>query len=164
MTRKIAMFGTTAIAAVMLVAAPSIAAPTSPSAPPTYTTPQTPTNQMPENNAMSPASPMSSQSSMSGKSAVALSSVQDPKTALAQASVQDSSGTQVGQVQSVETSASGKALKVDITLHTTTGAGKTVAIPASKLRFDQDAHVLKARLTQSEIEALKPSSGTPNPM
>jgi hypothetical protein len=51
----------------------------------------------------------------------------------------------------------------DVTLSTSSGNGKTVAIPASKLRFDQGANFLKARLTQSEIEQLQ-SSSTPNPM
>ncbi|HEX3808874.1 MAG TPA: hypothetical protein VHW02_04155 [Rhizomicrobium sp.] len=167
MTRKIAMLSGAAVAAMMLAATPSFAQQHPGQEPSTTTTAQPAMNDQMQNQNSTAApttqnSMSSSQSSMSG-STIALSKVQDPKNTLAQATVQDSTGTQVGQVQSVETSSSGTPLKVDITLQTTAGANKTVAIPASKLRYDESARVIRARLSQSEIEAMQPSSGA-NPM
>ena len=174
MTIRHTMLGATAVAALMLAAAPGFAqTQTSPSSPPPYDTSHgaqsTPgdTGQMQQSPAGTPSSSSSSMgspsSSTSTAAAVPLSQVQNPSTALASAQVQDSSGTTVGQVQNVQTTSSGSVSKINVTLSAGTNAGKTVIIPARDLRFDQSGNILKARLTQSEIEKLQSSSPT-NPM
>jgi hypothetical protein len=99
-----------------------------------------------------PASP-SSRASLSN--AVALSAVNNPKTTLASAVVQDASGRQVGQVQAVKTNSSGQPVSVDVGLTSTAGTSKTVAIRASKLRYSPSNNLLMTTdLTASQIEAM----------
>jgi len=181
MTLKSTILGAAAAAALMLAAAPGFAQTSSspsPSSPPPYSS-SSPSSQgapsgtdtMQQNQQYPSGTPSgtsgtagsASSSATNTASTVPLSQVQNPSTALASAQVQDSAGQNVGQVQKVETGASGKVSKVDVTLSTSTASGKTVAIPAHDLRFDQSGNILKARLTQSEIEKLQSSSST-NPM
>ena len=86
-----------------------------------------------------------------------LSQVSDPSTTLASATVQDSSGQSVGQVQSVKTTTAGKASSVAVTL---TSSNKTVSIRASRLRYDPSSKTLKASLTSSQISSL-PATQSP---
>jgi hypothetical protein len=103
----------------------------------------------------------SPQSSMSNPASTQpASDVASPKTTLASATVQDSSGQSVGQVQSVKTTASGKTSSVAVSLTSASGAAKVVSIRASKLRFDPSGNTLKASLTSSEINAL-PATESP---
>ncbi|HKD22909.1 MAG TPA: hypothetical protein VKB71_12920 [Rhizomicrobium sp.] len=92
-----------------------------------------------------------------------LSRVSDPSTTLASATVSDSSGQSVGQVQSVKTSASGKATSVAVSLSAagaTAGAPKVVSIKADDLTYDPSSNSLKASLTTQEINQL-PSIQSP---
>ncbi len=171
MTITHTMIGATAVAALMLAAAPGFAqTQTSPSSPPPYdtahgaqSTPASP-GQMQQGNMPSGTTGSSMSSSATGTATmVPLSQVQNPATTLASAQVQDSSGQTVGQVQNVQTTSSGTVSKINVTLSSGSHAGKTVIIPARDLRFDQGGNILKARLTQSEIEKLQGSSST-NPM
>jgi len=92
---------------------------------------------------------------------MALNKVQDPKTALASAKVEDSSGQTVGTVSKVDTSKTGKAESIEIALNTPTATGKTAKIKASQLQYDSMNNTLKAKLSQSQIEANASSPGTP---
>jgi hypothetical protein len=83
-----------------------------------------------------------------------ISEVKDPATTLASANVQDSSGQTVGQVRSISTTPDGKAGTVNVSLTTSNGIAKLVAIGVSSLRYDSDSKTLKASLTQSEINSL----------
>src|SRR5690349_13931310 len=67
-----------------------------------------------------------------------LSRLDEPERELGAASVRDSSGRTVGQVQAVETSAKGKAQSVRIALNTAKGVamGRRVSVPAQDLRYD----------------------------
>jgi len=86
---------------------------------------------------------------------VMLRTVKDPKQALANDSVDDSSGTAIGHVQSVETYKSGHARAIMVSL---SDGNKTVAIPQRDLRFDKSTNTLDAKLTKSQIEALSSHS------
>jgi hypothetical protein len=91
-----------------------------------------------------------------------LSRVSDPSTTLASATVSDSSGQSVGQVQSVKTSG-GKATSVAVSLSAagaTAGAPKVVSIKADDLTYDPSSNSLKASLTTQEINQL-PSIQSP---
>jgi hypothetical protein len=98
--------------------------------------------------------PMSSPTMQQGTSTQAATDVSSPKTTLASATVQDSSGQSVGQVQSVKTTSGGKTSSVAVSLSSGTSSGKIVSIRASKLRYDPSGNVLKASLSSSEISAL----------
>ena len=103
----------------------------------------------------SSTSTTSSSATMSASAGESVTKVKDAKTTLASASVQDSSGQQVGQVAVVHTSKRGTPTTLDVTLQSNGGGqAKTVAIKASKLKFDQSSNTLKADLTSSEIQAL----------
>jgi hypothetical protein len=86
---------------------------------------------------------------------VMLRAVTNPKETLANASVDDSAGSTIGHVQSVETYKSGHARAVLVSL---TSDSKTVAIPQRDLRFDKSTDTLDAKLTKSQIEALSSHS------
>lgn len=83
-----------------------------------------------------------------------VASVTDAKTQLAAATVQDQSGQQVGQVQDVHTSSSGKATRVDVALNTPSGVGKVVSLKASQLGYDPSKNIVVAQLSRSDIESM----------
>ena len=89
-----------------------------------------------------------------------LTQVSNPKTTLASATVQDSAGQSVGQVQSVKTTSSGKASSVKVSLTTSKGAGKTVSIKASDLSYDPSSNMLKSTLTSTQIDSM-PATQSP---
>lgn len=94
-------------------------------------------------------------STISASAGQPLSKVKDAKTTLASASVQDSTGQQIGQVTTVHTTKKGTPTTVDVTLQSAgSGQAKTVAIKASKLHYDQSSNTLKADLTSSEVQQL----------
>jgi len=80
-----------------------------------------------------------------------LGRVKDPKQTLSKASVDDASGTEVGQVQSVTTFRSGRARSIMVSL---SGQNKTVAIPARDLRYVKSTNTLDAKLTETQIDGL----------
>jgi hypothetical protein len=97
---------------------------------------------------------------MSANAGEPLTKVKDAKTTLASASVQDSSGQQIGQVATVHTTKRGTPTKIDVTLQTSSGQSKTVAIEASKFHYDQSSNTLKTDLTASEVQSMPSASGT----
>jgi hypothetical protein len=101
-----------------------------------------------------PSSMMDSATRLNNTGAKPLSRVKDPSTTLASASVSDSSGQSVGQVQSVKTSASGTATSVAVSLNPSGGAPKVVSINADDLTYDASSNKLKASLTTQEITQL----------
>ena len=88
-----------------------------------------------------------------------LSKLGDPQRELAAASVRDSSGQRVGQVQAVQTNTKGSARSVQIALNTATGAGKLVTVPARDLFYDSASNALVADLSQSQIEGMPSKAG-----
>jgi hypothetical protein len=78
--------------------------------------------------------------------------VSDPQMTLAAAKVQDASGKSIGTVTGVQTSKSGAAKSVKVSL--SGKKAKTVAIEANELRYMPTTHLLKAGLTQAQIRAL----------
>jgi hypothetical protein len=90
-----------------------------------------------------------------------LNSVQNAKTTLASAQVQDSNGQQVGQVSTVHTSTSGKPTKIDITLSSNNGnPAKTVAVNASQLRYDPNSNTLITNLTATDLQSMPAASSS----
>ena len=85
------------------------------------------------------------------KTGVSVNTLDNAPQKLANATVEDSSGAAVGKVARVQTSASGTVRKVDVSL---TDSSKTVAIPATYLRFNTDKNTLNANLSRSEIDNL----------
>jgi hypothetical protein len=101
-----------------------------------------------------------SSSTMNANAGEPLSHVKDAKTTLASATVQDSTGQPVGQVADVHTSKHGTPTTIDVSLQSNaSGQAKTVAIKASKLRYDQSSNTLKADLTATDIQSLPTASG-----
>ncbi len=97
---------------------------------------------------------------MSASSGEPLSQVKDAKTTLASASVKDSSGQPIGQVASIHTTKHGTPTTIDVTLQSTGGGqAKTVAIKASKLKYDQSSNTLQTDLTSSEVQSLPSATG-----
>lgn len=102
-----------------------------------------------------PQSSSQNATTMSASAGEPLSKVKDAKTTLASATVQDSSGQQIGQVANVHTTKHGTATTIDVTLQSSGGTQpKTVAIKASKLRYDESSKTLKSDLTSSELQSL----------
>ena len=91
-----------------------------------------------------------------------LSKLSDPQQELAAASVRDSSGQRVGQVEAVQTNTKGNARSVEIALNTATGAGKLVTAPARDLFYDSASNAVVADLSQSQIEGM-PAKAGPTP-
>lgn len=85
-----------------------------------------------------------------------LSRINEPERELGAASVRDSSGETVGQVQAVQTSTKGKASSVRIALNTAKGVatGKRVTVAAQDLRYDSASNAVVADLSQSQIEGM----------
>ena len=79
-------------------------------------------------------------------------SIANPPQALANASVESSTGQAVGAVQKVITDASGKAKMVIVSL--LGKASKMVAIAANQLSFDQSRNVVVAQMSSDQINAL----------
>lgn len=97
---------------------------------------------------------ISTSSKMAAKSGVALSSVSNAKQKLASASVKDSSGQTLGQVQKVKTSAAGTPTEIEVSL-TSAPTPKTVQIPASELRYDQSSNMLMTvGLSATEVDSM----------
>jgi len=88
-----------------------------------------------------------------------LSKLGDPQQELAAASVRDSSGQRVGQVEAVQTNAKGSARSVEIALNAATGAGKLVTVPARDLFYDSASNAVVADLSQSQIEGMPAKAG-----
>jgi len=112
------------------------------------------------------ATPQSSSMNNASTKAASLSTVQDPKTALASAKVEDSAGQPVGTVAQVNTNKAGKASSIEIALNTPTATGKTAKLKASQLKYDSADNTLKAKLSQSQIEAnasSSPATSSPQP-
>ncbi|MGN6514328.1 MAG: hypothetical protein ACTHLR_00625 [Rhizomicrobium sp.] len=97
----------------------------------------------------------STSSQMSTKSSgVALSSISNAKQKLASASVKDSSGQTLGQVQKVKTTASGAPTAIEVNL-TSAPSPKIVQIPASQLRYDQSSNMLMTvGLSATEVDSM----------
>lgn len=96
-----------------------------------------------------------------GVSTESLSNVQNAKTTLASAQVQDANGQQIGQVKDVHTGNSGKPTKVDITLMPSNGGnGKTVSVKATDLRYDQQNNTLVTNLTTTDLQAMPAASSS----
>ena len=106
------------------------------------------------------SSPQNSSATMSASTGQPLTQVKDAKTTLASASVQDSSGQAIGQVATVHTTKRGTPTTIDVTLQSSSGQSKTVAIKASRLQYDQSSNTLKTDLTASEVQAMPSASGT----
>jgi hypothetical protein len=96
-------------------------------------------------------SPMQNTTKSEHTKGVSLSSLPNAKQQISNASVEDSSGATIGTVSDVKTTSSGHVRKVQVNL---TSSNKTVAIPASDLRFDRNSNTLDARLTRTQIEKL----------
>jgi len=109
-------------------------------------------------------SPMSTSASRI-KSGEPLSQVQNAKQTLSSATLQDSSGQQVGTVSNVATNASGKPTAVDVSITTSVGQPKTVTIKATQLKYDASSNTLMTPMTADEISQLPaasaPSTGSP---
>ena len=80
-----------------------------------------------------------------------LSQLSDAKSKISAAFVDDSSGTDVGLVKAVQTSADGKIDSVTVTLDSN---NKTAKIPAKDLRFDSATNTLNATLSESRIDKM----------
>lgn len=91
-----------------------------------------------------------------------LSRVRNPSTTLASATVSDANGNSVGQVQSVQTSESGRAKSVAVSLSSATpgSPGKVVSLEANQLTYDPINNNLKTSLTMDQINQL-PAIQTP---
>lgn len=141
MKRKhIAVTGAAAFAAVSLLSASALA--------------QTSMSTMPSRIPNTTASHSTSQMSSKSPSGVALSSVSNPKTTLASASVKDPSGQTLGQVQEVKTSASGTPTAIEVNL-TSAPTAKTVQLKASQLRYDRSSNMLMTvGLTATEVDSM----------
>jgi hypothetical protein len=134
-----------AVTAALLLGAPAYAQGYGSSMQNHNATPQaTPTQQMPTTTGT-----MGSQTTATQP----VTEVSDPASKLASASVRDSTGQSVGQVQSVQT-ANGRARSVKVSLTTTAGGSKVVSIRASKLRYDPNGNSLVTTLTSSQINSL----------
>lgn len=120
-----------------------------------YSTPQNAPQQM--NSQQMNSSPSSA--TMSASAGEPVTKVKNAKTKLASASVQDATGQPIGQVASVHTTKKGTPTTIDISLQSTGGLAKTVAIKASKLRFDQSSNTLKTNLTSQEVQSLPAATG-----
>jgi hypothetical protein len=93
-------------------------------------------------------------SNMQASSGVALSAVSNAKQTLASASVKDSSGQTLGQVQKVKTSASGTPTAIDVSL-TSAPTPKVVQLKASQLRYDRSNNMLMTvGLSASEVQSM----------
>lgn len=102
-------------------------------------------------NAAPSAAPTGSvtQSTAPGKPVDALA---NPPQALANASVETSSGQAIGAVQRVITDASGKAKTVIVAL--LGNVNKLVAIAANELSFDESRNVVVAQMSADQINSL----------
>lgn len=111
---------------------------------------------------MQSMSPTTSQTmyNTSSRATQPISRLKDPASTLSSARVEDSTGQVVGQVNSVSTAADGKASAVNVSLTTSTGAAKVVAIGVNSLLYDSDSKTLKSTLTQSQINSL-PATQSP---
>jgi hypothetical protein len=139
------------------------AMPNSTAAPADQTSPAAPgaSGQTMPGSAQSTTSPASNAPATMSASAESLSHVKDAKTTLASASVQDSSGQQVGQVSTVHTSKHGTATKVDITLSSAGGSqAKTISVSASKLRYDPNSNTLITDLSSTDLQAMPAASSS----
>ncbi|MGQ0742182.1 MAG: hypothetical protein ACT4OG_07810 [Alphaproteobacteria bacterium] len=116
-------------------------------------------SRIPEANQSTPSNATTTAPSTTGQatrtqSGTAATSVSNPETTFASRPVQDSLGKEVGRVKDVQTDMRGQADKVTVGLTAAGSAQKAVAIPASDLRYDSNARVLKASLTLSQINQL----------
>jgi hypothetical protein len=90
-----------------------------------------------------------------------LTQVQNAKTTLASAQVQDSNGRQVGQVSNVHTSGNGQPTDIDISLNSNNGGkAKTVSVSASQLRYDRNSNTLITNLSANQLDAMPAASST----
>jgi hypothetical protein len=90
-----------------------------------------------------------------------LTQVQNAKTTLASAQVQDSNGRQVGQVSNVHTSGNGQPIKVDVTLNSNNGnRAKTVSVKATELSYDRNSNTLITNLSADQLDAMPAASST----
>jgi hypothetical protein len=87
--------------------------------------------------------------------ALPLSSLNNPPTKIASASVLDSSGQAVGTVQRIEVSPGGAPTKVVVALSGT--QDKIVVLDADKVSYDPAANEITARASGAQIQAM--SSG-----
>lgn len=95
---------------------------------------------------------------------LSVASVQNPRDTLAAATVRDSSGQIVGQVQGVDMSPTGQAKSVVVALNTPATHGKNVVLPAAQLNYNPTDKGVTAELTRSEIEALPSAQNTASPI
>ena len=145
-SRHLAMTGAVALS---LLAAPALAQSTMSTMPSRIPNPAS----KPQSSAeMSPSSQATSH--MQASSGVSLSSVSNAKQTLASASVKDSSGQTLGQVEKVKTTASGTPTAVEVNL-TSAPTPKTVQLKASQLRYDQSSNMLMTvGLSASEVQSM----------
>ena len=102
-------------------------------------------------NAAPSAAPAGS-AAQSSASSTPVDSLANPPQALANASVETSSGQAVGAVQRVITDATGKAKTVIVAL--LGKVNKLVAIAANELSFDQSRNVVVAQMSADQIDSL----------
>jgi hypothetical protein len=144
-------------------ATPGTAYPSSTAEPGTMAQPDAATQQGTPNTSsqqqMTSPQPMSSPATTSASAGEPLSKVKDAKTTLAAATLKDASGQSIGQVATVHTTKRGTPTTVDVTLQTSGGQSKTVAIKASQLQYDQSSNTLKTDLTSTEVQSLPSATG-----
>jgi hypothetical protein len=86
---------------------------------------------------------------------VALRDVVNPKVTLANAKIQDQSGTSIGTVNDVLLDANGRPSEIKADVGGFLGIGsKVVAMKASDFKFDKDHKVLMTSLNKSQIQAM----------
>lgn len=97
---------------------------------------------------------MGTESSTQASSSVALSTVTNPETTLANATLQDSQGASLGTVKNVKVGSNGHAREVNFDV-----GGKVVAIKANKLKFQQTNKILITTMTKQEVDKLPQAKG-----
>lgn len=97
---------------------------------------------------------MGAESSTQTSSSVALNTVTNPETTLANATLQDSQGASLGTVKNVKVGSNGQASEVNFDV-----GGKVVAIKANKLKFQQSNKILVTTMTKAQINALPQAKG-----
>lgn len=84
----------------------------------------------------------------------ALKDVSNPSDTLGSASVEDSKGSSVGQVQTVNTTKNGQVASVDVLLKTPGANNKVVSLKPSQLRYVPSGNLLRATMTVAKIDTL----------
>jgi hypothetical protein len=162
-SKTLAGAGLAAFAGLALVSAvPAFAQMQGQNAPPSQSYQNSPTSPMNAPTYNQQTGPGQSGGAMNtSASTESLTSVQNAKTTLASAQVQDSNGQQVGQVSTVHTSTGGKPTKIDITLNSNNGSpAKTIAVNASELRYNPNSNTLITNLSATDLQSMPAATST----